>query len=142
MSGIELAWTARGVSLAARAVAAWGSAATLLGERVAALDDATLGTLTAVAGNRVLIVMGDEAALPWIDGVIYLGRDDGASELLLPTALAPSVPAPVLEAAIKRVATKGAPIAVLPATGMLVPCGSARAIDRTVLATWIERNGS
>jgi hypothetical protein len=138
VTGIELSWSARDIPLPARAVAAWGEAARRLGERLAALDDAALGTLTAVAGNRVLIVIGDEAALPWIDGVSYLGRDDGAPELLLPTALEPSVPAPVLEAAIKRAATKGAPIAVLPTTGMLVPCGSARAIDRAVLATWIE----
>lgn len=138
MTGIELSWTARDVPLPARAVAAWGPAARLLGERIAALDDAALSGLTAVAGNRVLIIIGDEAALPWIDGVVYLGRDEGAPELLLPTAVAPSVPAPVLEAAIKHVATKGAPIAVLPASGMLVPCGAARGIDRAVLAAWME----
>jgi len=139
VSAIELSWTARDLPLPARAVAAWGDAAKVLGERIAARDAAGLVGLSAVAGNRVLIVIGDETALPWIDGAFYLGRDDGAPELLLPTALAPSVPAPVLEAAIKRVATKGAPIAVLPASGMLVPCGAARAIDRAILATWLER---
>jgi len=44
-----------------------------------------------VAGDIVLL-MGETARLPWVDGVLYLGRDPRAPRLLLPTQLRPSVP--------------------------------------------------
>jgi hypothetical protein len=116
-------------------VAAAGPAARALAHRLAALDDAALGALAAVAGRDLIVVLGDAAALPWIDGVVYLGRDDAAPDLLLPTALAPTVPARVLATAVCWAAGP-APIAVLPSPSTLVPCGLARAIDRGRLTAW------
>jgi hypothetical protein len=141
---IRVAWTPRDAPLAARAVAAFGAPARALAGRLAALDDAALGALAAVAGGAardVLVVLGEAAALPWVDGVVYLGRDDAAPELLLPTALAPSVPPGVLAVAIRAIraaVSVPGPIAVLAAPPRLVPCGVARAIDRGRLAAWRE----
>jgi hypothetical protein len=132
----QVAWTPRDVPLLARAVAACGPAARALGRRLAALDDDALRGLAAVAGDDLLVVLGEE--LPWIDGVLYLGRAESAPDLLLPTALAPTVPPALLEVAIRRLVTRTAPVAVLPDPARLVACGTARAIDRALLERWLE----
>ena len=126
------------VALSARAVLATGAAAKALGRRLSELDDDALGTLQAVAGEQLLVILGDSSSLPWIDGVTYLGRDEVAPELLMPTALEPTVPAAVLEAAIRKQVSRPAPIAVLPSPARLIPCGAARAIDRERLRSWLE----
>lgn len=135
---ISVAWVPRPAPLAPRAVAAVGDVARALGRRLAQLDDASLGRLAVVASATLLLVLGEQADLPWIDGVTYLGRDDSAPELLLPTALAPSVPPAVLEAAIKARSAGASPIAVLMPSRLIVPCGVARAIDRARLVAWLE----
>jgi len=133
----RLAWTPRRAPLSPRAVAATGEAARALGRRVAALDDAALAGLGAVAGDHLLVVVGAAAALPWVEDVTYLGCDPDAPDLLLPTAFAPSLPAPVLQHALRaRLRTAAAPLAVLGA--VVVPCGGARAIDRGRLAAWVS----
>src|SRR5262245_37711227 len=96
---LGLAWTARDEPLAARA--AVGGAAGRRGRRLAELDDARRAGLTAVAGPGALVVLGESERLPWVDGVIYLGRDPAAPELLVPTALAPTVPAALLAHALR-----------------------------------------
>jgi hypothetical protein len=71
-------------------------------------------------------VLGAAVALPWVDGVVYLGRDDAAPELLLPPrSRRASRPAcwPWRSAAW----CPSGPIAVLAAPPQLVPCGVARA---------------
>jgi hypothetical protein len=111
----------------------------VLAQRLAARDDAALGALTGVAADALLIVIGDPAALPWVDGISYLGCDAAAPGLLLPTALAPSIPPRVLEAAVRARMEPG-PVAVLTAPARLVPCGAARAIDRAQLVAWQARS--
>jgi hypothetical protein len=131
---IQVAWIPRDVPLLARAVVASGPAAKALGRRLMTLDDDSLRALAAVAGDELLVVLGE--ALPWVDGVVYLGRDESAPDLLLPTALVPTVPPALLEVAIRRVVPRAAPVAVLPAR--LVACDTARAIDRALLERWLE----
>lgn len=135
---IPVRWTPRSAPLPARAVVASGAAAKALGRRLAELGDESLRVLAAVAGDGLLVVLGDESALPWIDGVTYLGRDESAPDLLLPTALTPTVPAAVLEAAIRSLVPRSAPVAVLPSPPRLINCGAARAIDRDRLRAWID----
>jgi hypothetical protein len=136
LARIRLEWAPRATPLVARAAFASGATARLLGRRLAELDDAALGALAAVAGKGALVVLGEPSLLPWVDGVGYLGRDDAAPDLLLPTALAPSVPAAALEAAV-RAAAGSTPVAVLAAPRRLIPCGRARAIDRARLVAWL-----
>ncbi len=158
---IALGWSARPQPLIARAVAATGAVAVALGRRLAALDEDALARLTAVAtggapatasgdalavahDGPLLVVLGDADALPWVDGVEYLGRDVAAPDLLLPTARAPTVPAPALQhALLARLATArgAAPHAVWIDRGVLraVACGGARAIERAPLDAWLAR---
>jgi hypothetical protein len=133
---IPLRWAPRDVPLRARAVVGVGAVARALGRRIAALDDAALRSFAAVAGDDVLVVLGDEESLPWVDGVAYLGRDETAPGLLLPTVLAPTVPAVLLEAAIRRRVARATLVAVLAAPAQLVDCGAARGIDRERVRAW------
>jgi hypothetical protein len=135
---IPVRWTPRATPLLARAVVATGAAAKVLGRRLSDVDDDALRMLTAVAGEQLLVVLGETSALPWVDGVTYLGRDEEAPELLVPTALEPTVPAAVLEAAIRKRMARPAPIAVLPSPARLIACGAARAIDRERLKSWLK----
>lgn len=54
--------------------------------------------LRVAAAPGLLLVVGDEADLPWADGATYLGREEG---VLLPTTLAPSVPPDLLRQALR-----------------------------------------
>jgi hypothetical protein len=137
----------RAVPLAPVAVAARGPAAAALAARLAGRDDAALGRLSAVSAPGLLLVIGAAEELPWVDGVVYLGKDPAAPSLLLPTALEPDVPAPLFERAIlarARAATRGgAPLSVEPPIVVLVDppalagAGAARAIGRAELRAFL-----
>jgi hypothetical protein len=135
---LAVTWAPRPEPLIARAVAATGDAALALGHRLAAQGDAGLARLAAVAGDGILVALASSPHdLPWCDGVVYLGSEPAAPTLLMPTALAPSLPAALLERAVRARLAAAGPIAVLPAPLRLVACGAARAIDRGRLAAWL-----
>ncbi|MEU8424769.1 hypothetical protein AB0C15_28250 [Micromonospora sp. NPDC048835] len=84
---LSLQWRGRDTPLPAAAVAASGAVVAEL--RADALMRVTAGAhLRACAGREQgwLIVLGDRAELPWADGAIYLGWDDG---VLVPTLAQP-----------------------------------------------------
>jgi hypothetical protein len=138
---VPFVWGPRDEPLAPIAVAARGSAARALAARLARRDDASLGRLTGVAGPSLLIALGEADALPWVDGVVYLGRDPGAPSLLLPTTLAPDAPIALIERAILgRAESRSAPFAVLVDPPALVGVGAARPISRERLEAWIEED--
>jgi hypothetical protein len=83
------------------------------------------------------VVLGPESELPWVDGVVYLGREAAAPGLLVPTHLSPDVPIALLEAAVLR-SVQGSPVAVVPDARQLIDVGAARAIDRATLLAWVE----
>jgi hypothetical protein len=134
MSLLPITWQTRGLPLTPQAVAAQGTAMRLLAERLLARNDAELALLSGVAGPQLLIVLGPEALLPWVDGAFYLGQDPDAPNLLLPTTLVPSVPLPLLERALQRqVPHLAPPLAVLPESCQLVSLAAARAVARETL---------
>jgi hypothetical protein len=111
----------------------------LLGTR----DEASLSRLSGVRGPGLLLVMGREADLPWIDGIVYLGKDPGAPSLLLPSALEPDVPPPLLERAILAHAPGiAAPIAVLVDPPALAGAGVARPVRRAELQAFLAEAGA
>ena len=142
-SPVAVAWGPRDEPLAPLAIAARGSAARALAARLARCDDAGLARLRGVAGPSLLIALGESDALPWVDGVVYLGRDPRAPSLLVPTALAPDAPIALLERALlARGPGIAAPIAVLVAPPALVGVGAARPIGRALLEAWIAKEAS
>ncbi|NVJ16396.1 hypothetical protein [Myxococcus sp. AM010] len=136
---LPVRWRARAAPLEPLAVVGEGLVAVALARRVLAEDDARLATWEGVAGPGLLVLLGASASLPWVDGAVYLGRDDAAPSLLLPCALAPAVAAPLLERALVAHARGGgAKWAVLPASMCLVSMEAARPVSRVTLQAWLD----
>jgi hypothetical protein len=133
---IRVGWGPRRAPLVPLAVAARGAAAARLARR---LLEGELEGLRACAGEGVLVVLGPAERLPWAEGVRYLGRDPAAPGLLLPTALAPTVPVDLLARALVRRA-RGVLAVLPPEAGLgpaVVPLVSAP-IFRPALEAWLE----
>jgi hypothetical protein len=142
-AGVKVSFRPRATPLAVMAAAARGAAAEMLADRLCRRDDAALGRLAGVAGPGLLVVIGAERDLPWVDGIVYLGKDAGAPSLLLPTTLEPDVPAPLFERAMIARAGDGAPpLAVLLDPPAIVGTGAARPIRRAELSAFLERTRS
>lgn len=123
---LAVRWVARAVALAPVAVHAEGPARLRL--RDALLRRASLAGLAGVGNAAVLVIAGE--ALPWAEGVGYLGRDPDAPGVLLPTLRRPAVPLDLFASAVlARVPREGWPVAVIE-PGLLVPLGSARGLGR------------
>ena len=134
-----LAVQPRSAPLAPLAVVAEGEAARRLALRVLTCPDGTMARLSGVAGRGLLVLLGAEADLPWVDGVRYLGRDPEAPALLLPTALALTAPLLLVERALLGAAKDAAPpYAVLLEPLRLVPLGGARSLERARLGAWLK----
>ena len=133
--------SARAEPLATSAALALGPAARRLVERLLQLDDARLLRLRGVAGHGLVLVRGAAEDLPWAEGVLYLGQDESAPRLLLPTAIGPNLPSAVLERAIARRLEKDAallmsPWAVCFEPPLVIPSGNALPLRRDALEAW------
>ncbi len=135
--GVAIDWAPRVEPLPPIAAAGAGSVAHALARRLLAAEDASLATLSGVAARGFLLVLGRGDSLPWVDGISYLGRDPEAPLLLVPTTLAPSVPAELVERALVRRASRDPPIAVLPEHGIVASAAAARALSRRALERWL-----
>jgi len=139
---LPLRWRVREPPLEPLAAAATGDAARALARRLLAMPDERLSALRGVAGAGVLLVMGAADALPWVDGAQYLGRDPEAPGLLLPTALSPAVPLPLVERAVMfRRRSSPMPMAVLLEPPLLVPLEDARPVERAAVQQWLKGAG-
>ena len=97
---VPIAWRPRSAPLEPVGMAARGEAARALARRLLARSDEDLARLTGVAGQDLVVVLGDSSLLPWVEGAAYLGRDARAPSLLLPTNREPTVPLPLVERAL------------------------------------------
>lgn len=133
---IAIAFRPRARPLAPVAAAARGAVAHALAKRLLERDDEALAALRGAAARGLVIVLGEGEALPWVDGIVYLGHDPAAPSLLLPTALEPDVPAPLFE---RAVLARGlaAPVAVLIDPRALISVAGARPIERRRLSAHV-----
>lgn len=136
---LPLRWQVREPPLPATAAAATGRAAVVLARHLLSRPGDSFSLLSGIASADLLLVIGPTAALPWVDGVQYLGRDPDAPALLLSTTLRPAVPLPLVERAVMlRRRGAPAPTAVLLDPPLLVPLEAARTLDPAVLRRWLE----
>jgi hypothetical protein len=119
----SIVWRPRATPLIASAVLARGPAAARLIDKLLA-EPARLSGLEGVSARGIVVLLGVEATLPWVDGVRYFGRDSAAPFLYLPTALEPDVPTHLLGGALP-------PALVLldPEANELVPLEAALPVD-------------
>lgn len=137
---MRVGFVQRRLPLSPAAAAGVGEAARRLGERLLEGEDRQLAALRGVAGDDVLVVLGEAESLPWVDGIAYLGVDPSAPRLLLPTALEPDVPASLLERAlVGRTPAERGLLAVLASPRRVIPAGGARRIERALLERWLSR---
>ncbi len=99
-------WQARVEPLTPIGLCVRGEAARRLARRLIAQPRNLVGVHT----RDALILLGDD--LPWVDGVVYLGKEHPLDAVLLPTHLQPDWPASWIAQALQRQST--APWAVLP----------------------------
>lgn len=128
-----MTWRPRFTPLVPVGVAARGAAATRLAHRLLH-DPDSLSHYKAVGAPGLLIVLGEEQWLPWVDGVVYLGQDPQSPSLLFPTNLEPSVPAALLQRSLDQ----SGPCALLLDPPLIVPLSEARTIARASLVKWLE----
>jgi MoxR-vWA-beta-propeller ternary system domain bpX5 len=96
-----LTWDQREPPLTPAAILAQGDVATRLAQRILDFtDDTRTDELRAAHNDSSLLIVGPEASLPWVEGVTYLGWDDG---LLVPTTLRPNPPAYLVMRALDRI---------------------------------------
>lgn len=136
-ASLAATWRPRAEPLAPAAVVAADAVAPRLVDRLLALADDALARLRGVANASLVVLTGDPTDLPWLDGVVYLGRDPAAPTMYIPTTLEPSVPAALLERALRRRSpTLTPPLAVLLDPPRLVSLADARPLSRARLRAW------
>jgi MoxR-vWA-beta-propeller ternary system domain bpX5 len=129
----------RPVALEPVGLVAPAACAVALGRRLLELSTDHLHALQGVATPDTIVVLGDSACLPWVDGVVYLGRDPAAPRLLLPTLDAPSIAVDLFERAVlKQMQAESAVAVVLTPQPQLIGLAVARPLDARVLAAWLE----
>jgi hypothetical protein len=117
---LRIGWRTAEPPLPPCAVAAWGETAARLLERT--LARARLDDLSGVAGDDAVVLIGATSALPWVDGVVYLGRHRDAPGLLFPTTEVPDAPLDLVARIVRgRVKEGDLPVAVVPVA--VVPVG-------------------
>jgi hypothetical protein len=135
---MDIAFAPRADSLDPAAVIAAGPAARALALRLLRLPDTELAALRGVAGGGLIVLIGPSASLPWVDGVVYLGRDADAPRLLLPTTLRPTVALDIFERAIARHAGRCAsPWAVMVSPPRVISLADALPVERPHVLRWL-----
>jgi hypothetical protein len=131
---LALTFTPRDTPLRASGVVAFGAHARSLARRVLASLEDTFADLEGVVGDDVIVFLGEETTLPFVDGVHYIGEEPGAHSVLVPTTHAPSVPVQWLDALLREQHVT-LPVALVPRDEALhvIPLGLARKVDRAVL---------
>ena len=86
----------------------------------------------------LLVILGEEERLPWVNGIIYLGHDPQSPSLFFPTTVEPSVPAALLERSVATVHGQRGPCALLLDPPAIVPLAEARTLARDSLLKWLE----
>lgn len=132
-----MTWRPRFTPLVPVGVAARGGAATSLAHRLLR-DPDSLSHYKAVGAPDLLVILGEEQWLPWVDGVVYLGHDPQSPSLLFPTNLEPSVPAALLQRSLALAHKQSGPCALLLDPPSIVPLSEARTIARASLVKWLE----
>ena len=143
LASCPVSWVARDAPLPARACLMRGPAASAAAVRLLSLSDSRLAALTACAADGLLVLLGDEAALPWVDGAVYLGRDPAAPGLLLPTNRVPAVPLDLFARALAARLPGGGPWAVVPRDGAgttAVCLAAAAPVARPRVEAWLRRS--
>jgi hypothetical protein len=127
---LEIKWHSRLDALEPLALIAFEDAARNLKARLLSLNDENLSSLQGVFAENLLFIAGE--SLPWIDGGIYLGKDQNAPTIFLPTNLRPDLPVDLFEKSMLLKFADQRPFAVV--KNQIIPLGKMRQISREILS--------
>jgi hypothetical protein len=114
-----------------------GETAKELARKLLASDHTKWPNLRGVATSDAIVLLGEAESLPWVDGVSYLGSDDRAPHLLLPTNREPNVPADLLQQALVEQSPFPPPLAIIETRNTVVSLSQARELSRDALRSWL-----
>lgn len=120
------------------AVVAFGDVAKDLARKLLASDDAKWPSLKGVATSDGIVLLGEAVSLPWVDGVSYLGSDERAPHLLLPTNREPNLPLDLLQQALIERSPFPPPLALIETKNTVVSLAQARGLSRDLLRSWLS----
>jgi hypothetical protein len=130
-------WRSREEPRVPAGVLASGAVARRLVVKILDLDDSFLARWQGAAISDAVVLLGESESLPWVDGVDYLGWDERAPHLLLPTNRDPDVPLDLLERTLVQHSPFPPPLAVIPARNLIISLSRARALSREILTSWL-----
>jgi hypothetical protein len=113
-------WRARAEVPLAHAALAWGEGARALLARLRVPSETPLDGLTLCLAHQVLVVIGPQASLPWVEGVAYAAPCAHDASLWCPTLQEPDVPADLLARALTR-RFQRTPLLLWPQPAAVVP---------------------
>jgi hypothetical protein len=120
------------------AVVGFGDVAKGLARKLLTSDDAKWPSLKGVATSHGIVLVGEAESLPWVDGVSYLGSDERAPHLLLPTNREPNVPLDLLQQALVERSPFPPPLALIETPNIVVSLAQARELSRDLLRSWLS----
>lgn len=132
-----LGWTAREAALAPSGLVATGAATSLLLASLGRREPAELARLSVVATRSLLVVLGANELLPWIDGVRYCAPAPAGPQLWLPTHLAPGLPVDLLQANLVARAGRS-PVLLWNEPELLLPLDQAMPLTPALL-DWLSQ---
>jgi hypothetical protein len=136
-NSFEINWHFREEPRVPAAVVASGEAAKELARKLLASEYTKWASWKGVATSDAIVLLGEAESLPWVDGVAYLGSDERAPHLLLPTNREPNVPVDLLQQALIEQSPFPPPLAFIESTNMVVSLSQARELSRDVLESWL-----
>jgi len=117
-------------------VLAQGDTACRLLAKCLKFSDERLSLYEGLSSGNIVLIKSDQD-LPWIKGVLYLGREFSAPNLYIPTHLNSSIPLPLVEKALVKKIGAG-PIAALPSFNLLLPLNNLLTLNRHTANAWLS----
>jgi len=128
----KINWRNRFDALEPVAVIGFDDTARRLKEKLLSFDDGKLSSMQGVFAENLLFATAQTTDLPWVDGVVYLGKDARAASIFLPTNLRPDVPFDLFEKALLQKFAVHKPFAIV--GNRIIPVGKMRRISRQILS--------
>lgn len=132
-----MAWQTRATALAPAGMVTSAALAPALLARLRTCTASQLLALSVVATRDLVVLLGANAALPWVDGARYCAPHPQAPNLWTPTHLEPALPADLVQTnLIERAGSS--PVLLWPAPELLLPLAAAQALTPSLL-DWLAQ---
>lgn len=132
-----IAWQTRPTALTPAGLVAPATLAPALLSLLRLSEARQLSALSVVATRDLIVLLGDNDALPWLDGARYCAPDPDARNLWTPTHLAPALPVDLVQTnLIERAGSS--PVLLWHAPEQLLPLAGAQTLTPPLL-DWLTQ---